>query len=61
MPGSVHASFEWLREHLAKTGRALLPGQIILAGTVLGLYRVQDGDQIVVRVDNKVEVECQVL
>ena len=40
MPGGVHASLEWLREHLAKTGRELLPGQIILAGTALGLYPV---------------------
>jgi hypothetical protein len=32
-----------MREHLAETGRALLPGQIILAGTVrCGLYPVRD-------------------
>jgi 2-keto-4-pentenoate hydratase len=61
MQGGVHASLEWLCEHLAETGRALLPGQIILAGTVLGLYPVRDGDRIVVRVDNRVGVECQVL
>lgn len=61
MQGGVHASLEWLREHLAKTGRTLLPGQIILAGTVLGLYPVRDGDRIVVRVDNRIGVECQVL
>jgi 2-keto-4-pentenoate hydratase len=61
MEGGVHASLEWLSKHLAKTGRALLPGQIILAGTVLGLYPVRDGDRIVVRVDNRVGVECQVL
>ena len=61
MQGGVHASLEWLCEHLAETGRALLPGQIILAGTVLGLYPVRDGDRIVVCVDNRVGVECQVL
>jgi 2-keto-4-pentenoate hydratase len=60
MPGGVHASLEWLREHLAKTGRALLPGQIILAGTALGLYPVRTGDQIAVRVDDAVGSECGV-
>jgi 2-keto-4-pentenoate hydratase len=61
MPGGVHASLGWLREHLAKAGRALLPGQIILAGTALDLYPVQAGDRIVVCVDNKVGVECPVI
>ena len=41
MPGGVYASLGWLREHLAKTGRALLPEQIILAGTPLDLYPVR--------------------
>jgi 2-keto-4-pentenoate hydratase len=61
MRGGVNASFGWLREHLTKTGRAPLPGQIILAGTALGLYPVRAGDCIVVRVDSKVGVECPIL
>ena len=61
MHGGVSASLGWLREHLARKNQALLPGQIVLAGTPLGLYPVQAGEQIVVRVDDKVEVECQVL
>jgi 2-keto-4-pentenoate hydratase len=60
MRGGALASLGWLREHLAKTGRALLPGQIVLTGTPLGLYPVRAGDRIVVRVDDKVGVECLV-
>jgi 2-keto-4-pentenoate hydratase len=59
--GGVQASLEWLREHLAKKGRALLPEQIVLAGTPLGLYPVRAGDRVVVRVDDNVGVECVVL
>jgi len=61
MRGGVQASLGWLREHLAKKDRALLPGQIVLAGTPLGLYRVRPGDRVVVRVDGKAGVECAVL
>jgi 2-keto-4-pentenoate hydratase len=61
MLGGVHASLRWLREHLAETDRALLPGQIVLAGTPLGLYPALAGDRIGVRVDDKIGVECAVL
>jgi 2-keto-4-pentenoate hydratase len=61
MPGGVHASLGWLREHFAKNDRALLPEQIILTGTPLGLYPVRAGDRVVVRVDGKVGVECAIL
>lgn len=60
MRGGVHASLGWLREHLAKKDRALLPEQIILTGTPLGLYPVRASDCVVVRVDGKVGVECAV-
>lgn len=61
MHGGVHASLGWLREHLAKKNRALLPEQIVLTGTPLGLYPVRASDRVVVRVDGKVGVECAVL
>jgi len=61
MRGGVHASLGWLREHLARKGRALLPEQIILTGTPLSLYPVRAGDHVVVRVDGKIGVECAVL
>jgi 2-keto-4-pentenoate hydratase len=61
MRGDVHASLGWLREHLAKKDRMLLPEQIVLAGTPLGLYPVRAGDRIIVRVDGKEGVECSVI
>lgn len=61
MRGGVQASLGWLREHLAKKGRALLPEHIVLAGTPLGLYPVRASDRIFVCVDGKVGVECAVL
>lgn len=61
MRGGVHASLGWLREHLAKNDRVLLPEQIILTGTPLSLYPVRANDRVVVRVDGKVGVECAVL
>jgi 2-keto-4-pentenoate hydratase len=61
MRDGVEASLGWLREHLAKKDRALLPEQIILTGTPLGLYPVRTGDRVVVRVDGNVGVECVIL
>jgi 2-keto-4-pentenoate hydratase len=61
MHGGVRASLGWLRAHLAEQDRALLPGQIILTGTPLGLYPVRAGDRVDVRVDGKVGVECVIL
>jgi 2-keto-4-pentenoate hydratase len=60
MPGDVQASLDWLRAHLAETDRTLLPDQIILTGTPLGLYPVRPGDRVGVRVDGKTGVECAV-
>jgi len=61
MSGGAHASLGWLREHLAEAGRTLLPGQIVLAGTPLGLYSVRSGDRIAVLVDEETGAECSVL
>jgi hypothetical protein len=61
MRGGVHASLGWLREHLARKDRALLPEQIILTGTPLGLCPVRASDRVVVRVDGKVGVGGAVL
>jgi 2-keto-4-pentenoate hydratase len=56
----VRASLEWLRNHLAEAGLALLPGQIVLAGTPLGLYPVLSGDRVAVFVNDEIGVECTV-
>ena len=60
MSGGMLASLAWLRGHLAKTDRALLPGQIILTGTALGLYPVRPGDRIAAYVDDVIGSECTV-
>ena len=60
LPGGVRASLEWLRNHLTEAGLALLPGQIVLAGTPLGLYPVLSGDHVAVFVNDEIGVECSV-
>jgi len=55
------ASLDWLRNHLAKFGRTLVPGYIVLVGTPLGLYPVRPRDRITVLVDEEIGVECSVL
>jgi 2-keto-4-pentenoate hydratase len=60
MAGGPAASLDWLSAHLGNAGQRLQPGQIILAGTPLGLYPVQPGDRITVLVDGQVGVRCSV-
>jgi 2-keto-4-pentenoate hydratase len=61
MSGGVAASLEWLRSHLAESGRTLVPGYIVLTGTPFGLYPVQPHDRITVLVDGEIGAECSVL
>ncbi len=61
LPGGPAASVGWLRCHLAEFGLAPVPGQIVLAGTPLGLYPVGSGDHIAVLIDGKVVTHCSVL
>ena len=60
MAGGPAASLDWLSAHLGNAGQHLQPGQIVLAGTPLGLYPVQPGDTVTVLVDGQVGVECSV-
>lgn len=60
LEGGPGASLAWLRDHLAETGLVLAPGQIVLAGTPLGLYAVNAGDHIAVLVDGRLAVQCSV-
>ena len=59
-PGGPAASLDWLRAHLGHAGQRFQPGQIILAGTSLGLYPVQPGDRVTVLIDGEVGVTCSV-
>jgi 2-keto-4-pentenoate hydratase len=60
LPGGPSASLSWLRRHLAEFRLALVPGQIVLAGTPLGLYPVEPGDHIAVFIGDDLAVQCSV-
>jgi 2-keto-4-pentenoate hydratase len=60
LPGGPAASLGWLRRHLAELGLALVPGQLVLAGTALGLYPVETGDHIAVLIDDQLLTQCSV-
>lgn len=53
-------SVTWLRNHLAARNMGLAPGDLVLAGTPLGLYPVRPGDAVTIAVDGNVAVECRV-
>ena len=61
MSGGADSSLEWLRRHLADTRTDLLPGQVVLTGTPLGLYPVRRGDQVAVFVDHEIGSQCSVV
>lgn len=61
LPGGPTASVDWLRRHLSEFGLMLIPGQIVLSGTSLGLYPVAPGDQIAVLLDEEPAVQCQIV
>ena len=58
--GGPQVSIEWIKSHLAEYGHQLKPGDIILAGTELGLYPVKSGDNISVLIDGKPAVQCAI-
>jgi 2-keto-4-pentenoate hydratase len=59
MTGGAAEALEWLRGDLRRFGEALKPGDLVLAGTPLGLHPVQGGDHVVVSIDGKDCVECR--
>ena len=59
MTGGAAEALEWLRGDLGRFGEALKPGDLVLAGTPLGLHPVQGGDHVVVSIDGKDCVECR--
>lgn len=60
LAGGMDASLKWLHEHLHQHGLKLSAGDLVLAGTPLGLYPVAAGDHIAVGLDGTVLVECRV-
>jgi 2-keto-4-pentenoate hydratase len=59
MACGARGAVEWLRGDLHRFGKALNPGDIVLAGTPLGLHPVQAGDHVVVSIDGKDCVSCR--
>ena len=56
--GKPQGSLEWLRENLFSYNKKLEAGQLILAGTTLGLYPVRAGDQINVDLNGEEILSC---
>jgi 2-keto-4-pentenoate hydratase len=61
LPGGPEASLEWLRANLHGHGLDLRPGDLVLAGTPLGLLPVQATDQVRVCLDGVPAVECNIV
>lgn len=59
MAGGAPEALAWLRGDLGRFGEALRPGDLVLAGTPLGLHAVQGGDHVVVSIDGKDCVDCR--
>ena len=58
--GGSEESLIWLKNNLIEYGIELVPGDIVLTGTALGLYPVKDGDKIVVYIDGEPAVSCSI-
>ena len=59
LPQGPSGSIEWLENNLKSWNRSILPGNIILTGTSLGLYPVQPGDKIEVSINEETPVRCK--
>lgn len=60
LPGGPEASLAWLRANLQGHGLGLRPGDLVLAGTPLGLLPVQAADRVRVCLDAVPGVECSI-
>jgi 2-keto-4-pentenoate hydratase len=54
-------SLDWLAENLRTYGKKIVPGHTVLAGTALGLYPVQKGDKVTVKVDSVPALSCSIV
>ena len=60
MPGGAGGSLDWLEDHLAAHDLQLSNGDLVLAGTTLGLYPVHPGDAITVYLDHQPALQCSI-
>lgn len=56
--GNPQGSLGWLQKNLSSYNKKLEAGQLILAGTTLGLYTVRAGDQINVDLNGETILRC---
>jgi 2-keto-4-pentenoate hydratase len=59
-PGGARDSVKWLTSNLREHGLELRSGNLVLAGTPLGLHPVKPGDHIRVTVDHDQYAECRI-
>ena len=55
-PGGAEETLAWLTNHLKARDLKLKPGEIVLAGTLSGMYPVNPGDEVRVWVDKELEI-----
>jgi 2-keto-4-pentenoate hydratase len=60
MTGGAAEAVDWLRGDLARHGVSLVPGDLVLTGTHLGLHPVRPGDRVAVSVDGREFVACRI-
>lgn len=60
MSGGATASLDWLRASIEPAGLTLRPGDLVLAGTPLGIHPVKAGDHVAVALDGIQMVSCRV-
>ena len=59
--GDPETTLNWLKANLFEYELSIKPGQIMLAGTTLGLYPVKVGDNIKVLVNDEIKVQCSIV
>lgn len=61
LAGGAVASFAWLQGHLRDHDLTLSAGDLVLAGTPLGLFPVASGDLVGVGIDGSIVTECRII
>ncbi|MBL29133.1 MAG: hypothetical protein CMM50_16495 [Rhodospirillaceae bacterium] len=61
LPGGAEESLAWLKDNLGPAGLPLREGDLVLAGTPLGLHPLKPGDHVAVTLDGAPKVECRVV
>jgi 2-keto-4-pentenoate hydratase/2-oxohepta-3-ene-1,7-dioic acid hydratase in catechol pathway len=60
MPGGAEEAVQWPSGDFRRFGVSLMPGDIVLTGTPLGLHPVRPGDYVAILIDGTTSVLCNV-